>query len=108
MNTRGKLQVYTFAVTLIETITVKARNEEKARAVLRPSPAPLFHGPYRSVDYEEKERILRQELRQEQVELLSVEDDPLVHPRALNAGVAKHHLDDPKGPAPDFPNQRNC
>jgi hypothetical protein len=75
MRDKTRKRLYRFEVRLIETVTVKAESEEKARLALLHTPP--HYPPSRWLGYGEPERIEPdRSIRQEDITLLSAEDDP--------------------------------
>jgi hypothetical protein len=76
MTRKPPLRLFTFEVTLIETVTVRAEDEDAARRVIARTPPQ--HPPFRYslTNGDVFGRIMpTQSIRQEQVSLLSAEDD---------------------------------
>lgn len=72
-TTRRQRFYYTFAVSLTETIKISAPSKEDARAAL--ARGFIKHAATsRDIDLEAEPRILKQELRQGEIALLSTED----------------------------------
>jgi hypothetical protein len=75
MTDKPKKRHYRFEVRLIETITVSAESEDKARLALANSQPS--HPPSRFFDYNAAERILPGNMiRQDQITLIAVVDEP--------------------------------